>query len=92
MVNQALGNEHQMRKFQEECCEASAAVNSFLNGRDDSYDALASEFADVLISSASMRFMLMRAKPGLVEKKLSEKFQRLRERINRYLMHGGLKP
>lgn len=92
VVNQAVGNEHQMRKFQEECCEASAAVNRFLNGRDDSYDALASEFADVLIVSAAMRLMLMRAKPGLVEKKLSEKFRRLRDRINHYLMHGGLKP
>jgi len=89
---QALSEEHQMRKFQEECSEASAAVNRFLMGRDVDADQLASELADVLITSASMRLILTRLFPGLVEKKLSERLQRLRERVDAYLAGKGPKP
>jgi post-segregation antitoxin (ccd killing protein) len=89
---QALSEEHQIRKFQEECSEASAAVNRFLMGRDVNADQLASELADVLITSASMRLILTRLFPGLVEKKLSERLQRLRERVDAYLAGKGPKP
>jgi post-segregation antitoxin (ccd killing protein) len=89
---QALGEEHQMRKFQEECSEASAAVNRFIMGRDDGADALASELADVLLTSASMRLIFNQLKPGLVEKKLGERLQRLRERVDAYLAGKGPKP
>jgi len=89
---QALGEDHQMRKFQEECSEASAAVNRFLMGRDVDADALASELADVLITSASMRLIFNQLMPGLVEKKISERIKRLRDRVDAYIAGKGPKP
>lgn len=89
---QALGDKHQLRKFQEECSEASAAVNRFVMGRDNEAEQMASELADVLITSASVRLILAKVFPGLVEKKLSERLKRLRERVDAFLAGTGPKP
>jgi len=89
---EAVGEVHQIRKFQEECSEASAAVNRYLCGRDLTGDALASEVADVLITTASMRLILTRLFPGLVEKKVGERLKRLRDRVDAFLAGKGPKP
>lgn len=88
----ALGREHQLRKFQEECCEASAAVNRFLMGRDEDAEQMSTELADVLLTSASVRMILAEMFPGLVDKKLGEQLARLRKRVDEFLVGKGPKP
>lgn len=70
------GVEPQFRCCQEECGELISAINQFDRGRGTVED-LASEVADVLITTMQLRKMI----GPLVDKTINEKLDRLDKRI-----------
>jgi NTP pyrophosphatase (non-canonical NTP hydrolase) len=73
---EAFGEERQLRKLQEECCECATAVAHFIDGKL-TLDELASEVADVLICArfAHVNMALH------VETQMSQKLDKLERRL-----------
>lgn len=74
------GQERELRKLQEECCELGAAVAHLLEGREGASLELAEELADVLIVASQIRLLLVR---GPVDSAIARKLSRFKSRLDK---------